>query len=191
MAAETSYLVYVSVYGWLSSFDLWACHQVWAFVFMAECLGGTWCILCGQHSESITAVMRSWTCRPRAILNPKIWLIWPSLDDPECIWRKCLVWIFTGLPSILTPIFLPLASSFLSSSCFSPFSIRYLYFFFTFFYCLHFYISSDFSMLMSVLNFQTITGPHLPFPLVKITVLCWYINFISNSWLTSNCQLFV
>jgi hypothetical protein len=59
MAAETSYLVYVSVYGSLSSFDLWAFHQVRAFVFMAECLGGTWCILCGQHSESITAVMRS------------------------------------------------------------------------------------------------------------------------------------
>ena len=51
-------------------------------------------------------------------------------------------------------------------------SIRYLYFFFTLLYCFHFYISSEFSLRMSVLNLQNIIGPHLPFALVKITVLC-------------------
>jgi hypothetical protein len=49
-------------------------------------------------------------------------------------------------------------------------SIRYLYFF-SLLFCLYFYISSDISMRMSVLNLQNITGPHLQFALVKITVL--------------------
>jgi len=45
---------------------------------MAECWVGTWCILRGQHSESIAAVMRSRICRPSAILNTEIRRICPS-----------------------------------------------------------------------------------------------------------------
>jgi hypothetical protein len=142
--------------------------------------------LCDQHSGSMTAVMRSWMCRPGAILNteirrirPHLWRSWMYL---ETIYGVNLVRLAVCPDSHIPPVvpFFPL------SLYVSQFSIHYLYVFFAFLYCLLFYLSSVLCMVMSVLNLHTLTGPHLPFALVKITVLCWYTSFSSNSWLPSN-----
>jgi hypothetical protein len=76
--------------------------------------------------------------------------------------------------------------TFLLSFFLSTLSLHYSYFFFTFLYCLLFYLSSDLSMRMSVWYLQTCAQQHLPFALTEITVLCWCISFSSNSCLSNN-----